>query len=144
MTKRKINDQLALAFNQPERKYRHVFTRTFYKRTGWRYSMKQTKLVLDIDEYGITFDNISIAINKPKNDYFSAIYEGMEKIVVDRRKFLIKVTMGNLEGFSQKLIDLKQLDGDLWSNYCVIQWTLEKFAKAKLEYNSIDDYKEEG
>ena len=106
--------------------------------------MKQTKLVLDIDEYGITFNNVSIAINKPKNDYFSAIYEGMEKIVVDRRKFLIKVTMGNLEGFSQKLIDLKQLDGDLWSNYCAIQWTLEKFAKAKLEYNSIDDYKEEG
>ena len=118
---RKMKEQLKLApkENQPVRKHRTVFTST----KG--LIRKQKWVVLDIDEYGMTYRS------KPgyKGEMFSSIYLVLQEIKIDERSFTLTIKKNDHEVY---VIDLKKLDGDLWSNFQIIKEKITSFAGNKL------------
>ncbi len=131
-----------LIIKQPERKYRHVFTRAFYKKIKKGY-VKVNRVVLNIDERGLTFNDVTSIDNSTifSDIFLAAMYQSMEKIEIDDKQFIIKIIMPEVKenpSLTETFIDLKTLDGDLWGNYLAIKWTLEKFVKDKLVYGFIN------
>ena len=118
---RKMKEQLKLApkENQPVRKHRTVFTST----KG--LIRKQKWVVLDIDEYGITYHS------NPgyKGEMFSSMYLVLKEIKIDERSFTLTIKKNDHEVY---VIDLKKLDGDLWSNFQIIKEKITSFAGNKL------------
>lgn len=118
---RKMKEQLKLApkENQPVRKHRTVFTST----KG--LIRKQKWVVLDIDEYGITYHS------NPgyKGEMFSSMYLVLQEIKIDERSFTLTIKKNDHEVY---VIDLKKLDGDLWSNFQIIKEKIASFAGNKL------------
>lgn len=118
---RKMKEQLKLApkENQPVRKHRTVFTST----KG--LIRKQKWVVLDIDEYGITYHS------NPgyKGEMFSSMYLVLQEIKIDERSFTLTIKKNDHEIY---VIDLKKLDGDLWSNFQIIKEKITSFAGNKL------------
>ena len=118
---RKMKEQLKLApkENQPVRKHRTVFTST----KG--LIRKQKWVVLDIDEYGITYHS------NPgyKGEMFSSMYLVLQEIKIDERSFTLTIKKNDHEVY---VIDLKKLDGDLWSNFQIIKEKITSFAGNKL------------
>jgi hypothetical protein len=116
-----MKEQLKLApkENQPVRKHRTVFTSTkgVFKKQKW--------VVLDIDEYGITYHS------KPgyKGEMFSSMYLVLQEIKIDERSFTLIIKKNDHEIY---VIDLKKLDGDLWSNFQIIKEKITSFAGNKL------------
>ena len=116
-----MKEQLKLAprENQPVRKHRTVFTSTkgVFKKQKW--------VVLDIDEYGITYHS------KPgyKGEMFSSMYLVLQEIKIDERSFTLTIKKNDHEIY---VIDLKKLDGDLWSNFQIIKEKITSFAGNKL------------
>ena len=70
--------------------------------------------MLDIDENGITYNSET----GHTGDMFSSMYLATGEIIIDDHKIYV--------------IDLKRLDGDLWSNFTKIKDTLIVFAGNKL------------
>ena len=118
---RKMKEQLKLApkENQPVRKHRTVFTST----KG--LIRKQKWVVLDIDEYGITYHS------NPgyKGEMFSSMYLVLKEIKIDERSFTLTIKKNDHEVY---VIDLKKLDGDLWSNFQIVKEKITSFAGNKL------------
>ena len=116
-----MKEQLKLApkENQPVRKHRTVFTST----KG--LIRKQKWVVLDIDEYGMTYRS------KPgyKGEMFSSMYLVLQEIKIDERSFTLTIKKNDHEVY---VIDLKKLDGDLWSNFQIIKEKIASFAGNKL------------
>ena len=116
-----MKEQLKLAQkeNQPVRKHRTVFTSTkgVFKKQKW--------VVLDIDEYGITYHS------NPgyKGEMFSSMYLVLQEIKIDERSFTLTIKKNDHEIY---VIDLKKLDGDLWSNFQIIKEKITSFAGNKL------------
>ena len=114
-----MNEQVKLAKSeeQPIRKYRTVFTSTkgLFRKKRW--------VMLDIDEHGITYRSEPDCTG----DMFSSMYLVIEEIVIDERAFTI--TIRNHRIF---VIDLKRLDGDLWTNFNIIKEKISMFAENKL------------
>lgn len=130
-----------LIIKEPERKYRHVFTRAFYQKVKKGY-VKVNRVVLNVDERGLTFNDVTSIDNSTifSDISLAAMYQSMEKIEIDDKQFIIKIIMPEVKenpSLTETFIDLKTLDGDLWGNYLAIKWTLEKFAKDKLVYGFI-------
>ena len=119
---RKMKEQLKLApkENQPVRKHRTVFTST----KG--LIRKQKWVVLDIDEYGITYHS------NPgyKGEMFSSMYLVLQEIKIDERSFTLTIKKNDHEVY---VIDLKKLDGDLWSNFQIVKEKINSFAGNKLK-----------
>ena len=117
----KMKEQLKLApkENQPVRKHRTVFTSTkgLFRKQKW--------VVLDIDEYGITYHS------NPgyKGEMFSSMYLVLQEIKIDERSFTLTIKKNDHEVY---VIDLKKLDGDLWSNFQIIKEKITSFAGNKL------------
>ena len=78
--------------------------------------------MLDIDEYGITYNSGSK--NKGKGITFSSMYLALEEIIINERSFTITIKGKKWDS----VIDLKKLDGDLWSNFLKIRNTISDFA----------------
>ena len=118
---RKMKEQLKLApkENQPVRKHRTVSTST----KG--LIRKQKWVVLDIDEYGITYHS------NPgyKGEMFSSMYLVLQEIKIDERSFTLTIKKNDHEVY---VIDLKKLDGDLWNNFQIIKEKITSFAGNKL------------
>ena len=116
-----MKEQLKLApkENQPVRKHRTVFTSTkgLFRKQKW--------VVLDIDEYGMTYHS------KPgyKGEMFSAMYLVLQEIKIDERSFTLTIKKNDHEVY---VIDLKKLDGDLWSNFQIVKEKITSFAGNKL------------
>ena len=119
---RKIKEQLKLApkENQPVRKYRTVFTSTkgLFRKKRW--------VMLDIDEHGITYNS--------EPDYtgemFSSMYLVLQEIKINERSFTLTIKKNDHEVY---VIDLKKLDGDLWSNFQTVKEKITSFAGNKLK-----------
>lgn len=115
-----MKEQLKLApkENQPVRKHRTVFTST----KG--LLRKQKWVALDIDEYGITYHS------DPgyKGEMFSSMYLVLQEIKIDERSFTLTIKKNDHEVY---VIDLKKLDGDLWSNFQIIKEKITSFAGNK-------------
>ena len=119
---RKMKEQLKLApkENQPVRKYRTVFTSTkgLFRKKRW--------VMLDIDEHGITYNS--------EPDYtgemFSSMYLVLQEIKIDERSFTLTIKKNDHEVY---VIDLKKLDGDLWSNFQTVKEKITSFAGNKLK-----------
>lgn len=111
--------KLAPKENQPIRKYRTVFTSTkgLFRKQKW--------VVLDIDEYGITYHSDS-----GYKGEFSSMYVVLQEIKIDERSFTLTIKKNDYEVY---LIDLKKLDGDLWSNFQIIKEKITSFAGNKLK-----------
>lgn len=119
---RKMKEQFKLApkENQPVRKHRTVFTST----KG--LLRKQKWVVLDIDEYGITYRS------NPgyKGEMFSSMYLVLQEIKINERSFTLTIKKNDHEVY---VIDLKKLDGDLWSNFQTVKEKITSFAGNKLK-----------
>lgn len=116
-----MKEQLKLApkENQPVRKHRTVFTST----KG--LLRKQKWVALDIDEYGITYrSNLGY-----KGEMFSSMYLVLQEIKINERSFTLTIKKNDHEVY---VIDLKKLDGDLWSNFQIIKEKIASFAGNKL------------
>ncbi len=119
---RKMKEQLKLApkENQPVRKYRTVFTSTkgLFRKKRW--------VMLDIDEHGITYNS--------EPDYtgemFSSMYLVLQEIKINERSFTLTIKKNDHEVY---VIDLKKLDGDLWSNFQTVKEKITSFAGNKLK-----------
>ena len=119
-----MNEQVKLAKSeeQPIRKYRTVFTSTkeLFRKKRW--------VMLDIDEHGITYQS--------GPDYtgamFSSMYLVIEEIVIDERAFTITIKKDEWDDNKVYVIDLKKLDGDLWTNFTIIKETISRFVENKL------------
>ncbi|BAN61404.1 MAG: hypothetical protein E6491_00885 [Streptococcus anginosus] len=111
--------KLAPKENQPIRKCRTVFTSTkgLFRKQKW--------VVLDIDEYGITYHSDS-----GYKGEFSSMYVVLQEIKIDERSFTLTIKKNDYEVY---LIDLKKLDGDLWSNFQIIKEKITNFAGNKLK-----------
>lgn len=109
--------KIAPKSQQPERNHRMVFTCTkgFLKKQKW--------IVLDLDEYGMTY------CSQPgmNAEMVSSIYERIEEIIINERTFILMIkTKDELSRFYE--IDLKKFDGDLWQNFQKIKTVLTNFA----------------
>lgn len=115
----KIFDKLSTAEQQPTRKHRTVFTSTkgLFKKKKW--------CMLDIDEYGITY-NQSPDYN---GQILSSIYEVLEEITLDAHFFTLTIKDSHNTTYT---IDLYKLDGDLWGNFIKIRDILTTFSGDKL------------
>ena len=119
-----MNEQVKLARSEkpPIRKYRTVFTSTkgLFRKKRW--------VMLDIDEYGITYrsePNYAGAM-------LSSMYLVIEEIIIDELAFTITIKKGELDGHKAYVVDLKRLDGDLWTNFNIIKETITRFVENKL------------
>ena len=117
-----MKEQLKLApkENQTVRKHRTVFTSTkgMFKKQKW--------VVLDIDEYGIIYHS------NPgyKGEMFSSMYLVLQEIKIDEHSFTLTIKKNDHEVY---VIDLKKLDGDLWSNFQIVKEKINSFAGNKLK-----------
>ena len=114
--------KLAKSEEQPIRKYRTVFTSTkgLFRKKRW--------VMLDIDEHGITYrsePNYAGAM-------FSSMYLVIEEIVIDERAFTITIKKDEWDDHKVYVVDLKRLDGDLWTNFTIIKETISRFVENKL------------
>lgn len=114
--------KLARSEKQPIRKYRTVFTSTkgLFKKKRW--------VMLDIDEHGITYrsePNYAGAM-------FSAMYLVIEEIIIDELAFTITIKKDEWDDHKAYVVDLKRLDGDLWTNFNIIKETITRFVENKL------------
>ncbi|MGT2943565.1 hypothetical protein ACVR0H_09720 [Streptococcus constellatus subsp. viborgensis] len=118
----KIYGKLAPKGQQPIRKHRVVFTSTkgLFRKQRW--------VMLDIDENGITYNS------EPGHtgDMFSSMYLAIGAIIIDERAFTITIKNPVWDDCKIYVIDLKKLDGDLWTNFTKIKDTLIIFAGNKL------------
>ncbi|MGT2640154.1 hypothetical protein [Streptococcus sinensis] len=118
----KIYGKLAPKGHQPIRKHRVVFTSTkgLFRKQRW--------VMLDIDENGITYNS------EPGHtgDMFSSMYLTIGEIIIDEQAFTITIKKPVWDDHKIYVIDLKRLDGDLWSNFIKIKDTLIIFAGNKL------------
>ena len=119
-----MNEQVKLAKSeeQPIRKYRTVFTSTkgLLKKKRW--------VMLDIDEHGIIYrsePNYAGAM-------FSSMYLVIEEIIIDELAFTITIKKDEWDDHKAYVVDLKKLDGDLWTNFTIIKETISRFVKNKL------------
>lgn len=119
-----MNEQVRLAKSeeQPIRKYRTVFTSSkgIFKKKRW--------VMLDIDEHGLTYrsePNYAGAM-------FSSMYLVIEEIIIDELAFTITIKKDEWDDHKAYVIDLKRLDGDLWTNFTIIKETISRFVKNKL------------
>ena len=119
-----MNEQVKLAKSEehPIRKYRTVFTSTkgLFKKKRW--------VMLDIDEHGITYrsePNYAGAM-------FSSMYLVIEEIIIDELAFTITIKKDEWDDHKAYVVDLKKLDGDLWTNFTIIKETISRFVKNKL------------
>lgn len=115
-------DRLAKSEEQPIRKYRTVFTSSkgIFKKKRW--------VMLDIDEHGLTYrsePNYAGAM-------FSSMYLVIEEIIIDELAFTITIKKDEWDDHKAYVIDLKRLDGDLWTNFTIIKETISRFVKNKL------------
>ena len=119
-----MNEQVKLAKSeeQPIRKYRTVFTSTkgLFKKKRW--------VMLDIDEHGITYRS------EPSyaGAMFSSMYLVIEEIIIDELAFTITIKKDEWDDHKAYVVDLKKLDGDLWTNFTIIKETISRFVKNKL------------
>ena len=119
-----MNEQVKLAKSeeQPIRKYRTVFTSTkgLFKKKRW--------VMLDIDEHGITYRS------EPSyaGAMFSSMYLVIEEIIIDELSFTITIKKDEWDDYKAYVVDLKKLDGDLWTNFTIIKETISRFVKNKL------------
>jgi hypothetical protein len=119
-----MNEQVKLAKSeeQPIRKYRTVFTSTkgLLKKKRW--------VMLDIDEHGITYRS------EPSyaGAMFSSMYLVIEEIIIDELAFTITIKKDEWDDHKAYVVDLKKLDGDLWTNFTIIKETISRFVKNKL------------
>lgn len=84
--------------------------------------------MLDIDEHGITYrsePNYAGAM-------FSSMYLVIEEIVIDERAFTITIKKDEWDDHKVYVVDLKRLDGDLWTNFTIIKETISRFVENKL------------
>lgn len=114
--------KLAKSEEQPIRKYRTVFTSTkgLFRKKRW--------VMLDIDEHGITYrsePNYAGAM-------FSSMYLVIEEIVIDELAFTITIKKDEWDDHKVYVVDLKRLDGDLWTNFTIIKETISRFVENKL------------
>ncbi|MDG3136244.1 hypothetical protein [Streptococcus suis] len=123
---KKTYGKLALKEQQTIRKYRTVFTSTkgLLKKQKW--------VILDIDEYGMTYRS------EPKHtcEMFSTMYEAIEEITIDGCSFILNIKTKNDPSRVYR-IDLKKFDGDLWSNFVKIRDIVTVFAGTKLKEESL-------
>ena len=119
-----MNEQVKLAKSeeQPIRKHRTVFTSTkgLFRNKRW--------VMLDIDEHGITYrsePNYAGAM-------FSSMYLVIEEIVIDELAFTITIKKDEWDDRKVYVVDLKRLDGDLWTNFTIIKETISRFVENKL------------
>ena len=119
-----MNEQVKLAKSeeQPIRKYRTVFTSTkgLFKKKRW--------VMLDIDEHGITYRS------EPSyaGAMFASMYLVIEEIIIDELAFTITIKKDEWDDHKAYVVDLKKLDGDLWTNFTIIKETISRFVKNKL------------
>lgn len=119
-----MNEQVKLAKSEEQRirKYRTVFTSTkgLLRKKRW--------VMLDIDEHGITYRS------EPNftGTILSSMYLVIEEIVIDERAFTITVKNDEWNNHESYVIDLKRLDGDLWTNFNIIKKTISSFVENKL------------
>lgn len=119
-----MNEQVKLARSgeQPIRKYRTVFTSTkgLFKKKRW--------VMLDIDEHGITYRS------EPSYSgaMLSSMYLVIEEIIIDELAFTITIKKDGWDDHKAYVVDLKRLDGDLWTNFTIIKETISRFVKNKL------------
>lgn len=119
-----MNEQVKLAKSevQPIRKYRTVFTSTkgLLRKKRW--------VMLDIDEYGLTYRS------EPNfaGTVVSSMYLAMKEIIIDQRAFTVTVKNAERDVHRIWVIDLKRLDGDLWANFNIIKEKISMFAENKL------------
>ena len=118
----KIYGKLAPKGQQPIRKHRVVFTSTkgLFRKQRW--------VMLDIDENGITYNSE----HGHTGDMFSSMYLAIGAIIIDEQAFTITIKNPVWDDCKIYVIDLKRLDGDLWSNFTKIKDTLIIFAGNKL------------
>lgn len=118
----KIYGKLAPKGQQPIRKHRVVFTSTkgLFRKQRW--------VMLDIDENGITYNSEPVHTG----DMFSSMYLIIGEIIIDEQAFTITIKKPVWDDHKIYVIDLKRLDGDLWSNFIKIKDTLIIFAGNKL------------
>ena len=84
--------------------------------------------MLDIDEHGITYrsePNYAGAM-------FSSMYLVIEEIVIDELAFTITIKKDEWDDHKVYVVDLKRLDGDLWTNFTIIKETISRFVENKL------------
>jgi hypothetical protein len=119
-----MNEQVKLAKSEEQsiRKYRTVFTSTkgLFRKKRW--------VMLDIDEHGITYrsePNYAGAM-------FSSMYLVIEEIVIDELAFTITFKKDEWDDHKVYVVDLKRLDGDLWTNFTIIKETISRFVENKL------------
>lgn len=119
-----MNEQVKLAKSEEQsiRKYRTVFTSTkgLFRNKRW--------VMLDIDEHGITYrsePNYAGAM-------FSSMYLVIEEIVIDELAFTITIKKDEWDDHKVYVVDLKRLDGDLWTNFTIIKETISRFVENKL------------
>ncbi len=119
-----MNEQVKLAKSEEQsiRKYRTVFTSTkgLFRKKRW--------VMLDIDEHGITYrsePNYAGAM-------FSSMYLAIEEIVIDELAFTITIKKDEWDDHKVYVVDLKRLDGDLWTNFTIIKETISRFVENKL------------
>lgn len=119
-----MNEQVKLAKSeeQPIRKHRTVFTSTkgLFRNKRW--------VMLDIDEHGITYrsePNYAGAM-------FSSMYLVIEEIVIDELAFTITIKKDEWDDHKVYVVDLKRLDGDLWTNFTIIKEIISRFVENKL------------
>lgn len=119
-----MNEQVKLAKSEEQRirKYRTVFTSTkgLLRKKRW--------VMLDIDEHGFTYRS------EPNftGTILSSMYLVIEEIVIDERAFTITVKNDEWNNHEPYVIDLKRLDGDLWTNFNIIKKTISSFVENKL------------
>ena len=84
--------------------------------------------MLDIDENGITYNS------EPGHtrDMFSSMYLAIEEIVIDELDFTITIKKDEWDDHKVYVVDLKRLDGDLWTNFTIIKETISRFVENKL------------
>lgn len=114
--------KLAKSEEQPIRKHRTVFTSTkgLLRKKRW--------VMLDIDEYGLTYHS------EPNyaGTMISSMYLAIREIIIDERDFTVTIKKGEKIVHIIGVIDLKRLDGDLWTNFNIIKEKISMFAENKL------------
>jgi len=63
---------------------------------------------------------------------FSSMYLVIEEIVIDERAFTITIKKDEWDDNKVYVVDLKRLDGDLWTNFTIIKETISRFVENKL------------
>ena len=60
------------------------------------------------------------------------MYLVIEEIVIDELAFTITFKKDEWDDHKVYVVDLKRLDGDLWTNFTIIKETISRFVENKL------------